>query len=176
DWFNALDLTLQSNRWGLGLPPAWKNFGDWDFWRPRLATKELEVSPKLIRTMRDYVLLLIKTRKSSPLFRMTTLEEVQDGLMFLDSPGLAPPPGVIAYKLKNPSFKTIDPDRLGIIVIHNPSKSPSHLHHQEFTKPYKVYREFAHFVDQNKLHPIINYGSGAISVPPRSTTILELLR
>ncbi|MDQ2841634.1 MAG: pullulanase-type alpha-1,6-glucosidase, partial [Acidobacteriota bacterium] len=34
DWFNKLDFTYQSNNWGIGLPIASKNLGNWPFMQP----------------------------------------------------------------------------------------------------------------------------------------------
>ena len=48
DWFNRLDWSLQSNNFGVGLPPATKNKGSWGLHRPLLADPALRPSPALI--------------------------------------------------------------------------------------------------------------------------------
>ncbi len=29
DWFNAIDFSYNSNNWGIGLPPEWRNKNEW---------------------------------------------------------------------------------------------------------------------------------------------------
>ena len=48
DWFNRLDWSLQSNNFGVGLPPATKNKGSWGLHRPLLADPALRPPPALI--------------------------------------------------------------------------------------------------------------------------------
>lgn len=48
DWFNRLDWSLQSNNFGVGLPPAGKNQGSWGLHRPLLADPALRPPPPLI--------------------------------------------------------------------------------------------------------------------------------
>ena len=48
DWFNRLDWSLQSNNFGVGLPPATKNKASWGLHRPLLADPGLRPSPALI--------------------------------------------------------------------------------------------------------------------------------
>ena len=45
DWFNRLDLSLQSNNYGVGLPPREKNEASWALKRELLATPALKPSP-----------------------------------------------------------------------------------------------------------------------------------
>ena len=46
DWFNKLDFTYQSNNWGVGLPPAPDNQGQWPLMRPLLANPDLRPAPE----------------------------------------------------------------------------------------------------------------------------------
>lgn len=48
DHFNALDWTMQSNNFGVGLPPAGKNRGNWDVMRPLLEDAGLRPAPDRI--------------------------------------------------------------------------------------------------------------------------------
>ena len=49
DHFNRLDWSMQSNNFGVGLPPAGKNADRWDMQGPLLADKKwIEPSPELI--------------------------------------------------------------------------------------------------------------------------------
>jgi pullulanase len=83
DWFNKLDFTYQSNNWGIGLPPAADNQGQWHIMQPLLANPALKPSTKDILYTRDAFEALLKVRRSSGLFSMETLGEVQNNLQFL---------------------------------------------------------------------------------------------
>ena len=48
DWFNKVDWSLQTNNFGVGLPPASKNKAAWPLKMPRLVP-ELKPSPDLIK-------------------------------------------------------------------------------------------------------------------------------
>ena len=49
DWFNRLDLSYQSNNFGVGLPPAAKNEATWPIKRPLLADHALKPSAEHIQ-------------------------------------------------------------------------------------------------------------------------------
>ena len=77
DWFNRLDFTYQTNNWGVGLPPARDNQGNWPFIRPLLANPALRPTAADIRTASDRFRELLEIRKSSRLFRLRTAAEVE---------------------------------------------------------------------------------------------------
>ena len=55
DWFNTLDFSLQTNNFGVGLPPAGGNQGDWSIMQPFLADPSLKPASGPDRTCRQYV-------------------------------------------------------------------------------------------------------------------------
>src|SRR5690606_19114368 len=83
DWFNKLDFTYQSNNWGVGLPPAWRNQAEWDFWGKRLADPDLKVTQTEIIPTLAHFMRTLKIRYSSPLFRLQGAEEIQQRVRFL---------------------------------------------------------------------------------------------
>ena len=78
DWFNRLDFTYQSNNWGVGLPPAGDNQANWPIMKPLLANPALRPSPDQILDTLENFRDLLEIRKSSPLFRLRTADEVRE--------------------------------------------------------------------------------------------------
>lgn len=84
DFYNALNLDLQTNNWNRALPPAWKNQSEWNFWSARITDKNL--SPKsrdIIETLKVFKAMLL-VRKNNDLFKMNDLETIQRNLVFMD--------------------------------------------------------------------------------------------
>ena len=98
DWFNRLDFTYQSSNWGVGLPIRGKNAEVWPIARPLLADPALKPAAEHIAQSREQFLELLRIRNSSRLFRMQTLQEVQQNLSFWNT-GPAQIPGLIVMKL-----------------------------------------------------------------------------
>ena len=85
DWFNKLDFTLGSNNWGVGLPPAWDNQGNWPVLRPLLSDPALRPRREHIEAAAAHFREMLRIRKSSPLFRLGTAEEVLSKVSFLNT-------------------------------------------------------------------------------------------
>jgi pullulanase/glycogen debranching enzyme len=82
DWFNQLDFTYQANNFGVGLPVASGNEGDWPVMRPLLADPALVPGASDIEMSTALYQELLRIRYSSPLFRLHTATEVQSRLAF----------------------------------------------------------------------------------------------
>jgi pullulanase/glycogen debranching enzyme len=98
DWFNKLDFSYQSNNWGVGLPPEQDNGSNWPIFQPLLANPALLPQSSNIIDAVDHFGELLKIRKSSPLFRLQTGQDVMDHLEFLNT-GPSQIPGLIVTKL-----------------------------------------------------------------------------
>lgn len=84
DFYNALNFDLSSQADHSSLPPAWKNFSEWDFWSPRLADQTITPRPQdKIETLSLFKTLL-KIRKTYDVFKMNELHSIQKRLSFLD--------------------------------------------------------------------------------------------
>ena len=85
DWFNKLDFTYRSNNFGVGLPPAGPNQSNWDKMQPLLANAALKPAQADIQqsaaVFRDW----LKIRKSSPLFRLQTAEQIESVVDFYNT-------------------------------------------------------------------------------------------
>ena len=98
DWFNKLDFSYQSNNWGVGLPIAGDNQNHWQYMKPLLKNAALKPAPAHIAYARDAFRELLQIRDSSLLFRMETLDEVQNNMQFLNN-GPWQIPGLIVMTL-----------------------------------------------------------------------------
>jgi hypothetical protein len=81
DWFNQLDWTATSTRWGVGLPPAAANPDERDLLRDLLRAIPAP-EPADIAGCRDRVLELLRIRQRSTLFGLATAAEVRRRLRF----------------------------------------------------------------------------------------------
>ena len=85
DWFNRLDFTGQANNWGVGLPPKTDNGDNWPLIKPLLADPALKPAPSDIASANAHMDEMLQIRNSSPLFRLTTAEQVSDRLVFANT-------------------------------------------------------------------------------------------
>jgi len=98
DWFNKIDWSGQTANWGIGLPIASQNEGQWPIMTPLLSNPAYTPLPVNIAYSTAAFSELLNIRYSSDLFRMPTLEEVQQNLTFLNT-GQNQTPGLIVMKL-----------------------------------------------------------------------------
>ena len=99
DWFNLLDFSYEDNGWGRGLPPAWDNEANWEVAGPLLADPAMAPQSGHIRAAAEHLREMLRIRKSSPLFRLTSAQEITDRLSFLNT-GPNQVPGVIAMHIR----------------------------------------------------------------------------
>jgi len=112
DWFNAIDFSRQTSNWGVGLPPG-ENTQRWDILRPLLANQALKPGSTEIQWMAEYFREFLRIRKSSPLFRLRTEQQVRECLSFLNT-GPDQIPGLIVMCLQRPlseSMKALATDQ-----------------------------------------------------------------
>ena len=98
DWFNKIDWSGQTANWGIGLPVASQNGGQWPIMMPLLSNPSYTPLPANIAYAEAAFSELLQIRYSSELFRMATLDEVQRNLSFLNT-GPNQSPGLIVMKL-----------------------------------------------------------------------------
>jgi len=98
DWFNKIDWSGKTANWGIGLPIASQNQGQWPLMTPLLSNSAYTPLPANIAYSGAAFEELLKIRYSSELFRMPTFEEVQQNLTFLNT-GPDQTPGLIVMKL-----------------------------------------------------------------------------
>jgi pullulanase len=100
DWFNKIDWTGQNANWGIGLPIASQNGGQWSIMQPLLGNAAFTPQPANVASATAAFQEFMQIRYSSGLFRMASLAEVQQNLMFLNT-GQNQTPGLIVMRLDN---------------------------------------------------------------------------
>jgi pullulanase len=171
DWFNALDWTYNSNNWGNGLPPADKNQDKWDIMQPLLADSTLPPDQMAIIESGNAFQRLLSMRRSSPLFRLQTAEEVQGRLAFHNT-GPEQIPGLIVMSLSDVNqADNLDPEADMILVLYNAAPKE-----QLFNLPAELAEiDFALHPEQALLSESTLRGEavgGVVHLPARSTTVL----
>ncbi|MEW5827338.1 MAG: pullulanase-type alpha-1,6-glucosidase [Chloroflexota bacterium] len=167
DWFNKLDWTYDSNNWGVGLPSEGRD--RWDIFRPLLADPGLAPAKSDITfasaVFREY----LQIRKSSPLFRLQTGQQVNDMVSFINTgPGLTP--GLIIMRLTDTA--DLDPAYNEILVFFNANPE-----WEAFGDPSLAGKDYAlHPVQQNSADDLVrnaayNPADGSFNIPPRTTAV-----
>jgi len=123
DWFNVLDWSYQSNNYAVGLPSAEKNYDRWSIIRPLLAREDIRPGRDEILATVHHFREMLRIRKSSPLFRLRTAEDVMARVRFLNT-GPDQVPGLIVMEIKDEldGMRPIDPANRRIVVFINATK------------------------------------------------------
>ena len=98
DWFNVLDFSYQSNNFGVGLPIAASNQGNWPLMSPILTNPLIKPDSKAITNARDYFAELLEIRRDVSMFRMSSGQDVASRLSFYNT-GPNQVPGLIAMHI-----------------------------------------------------------------------------
>src|SRR5437588_5337250 len=98
DWFNKIDWTGKTANWGIGLPIASQNGGQWPIMTPLLSNPAYTPQPQDIAHSSSGFREFMQIRYSSGLFRMASFAEVQQNLTFLNT-GPNQVPGLIVMRL-----------------------------------------------------------------------------
>ncbi|GGY48965.1 pullulanase-type alpha-1,6-glucosidase [Parvularcula lutaonensis] len=112
DWFNHLGYDYTDNGWGRGLPPAGDNQANWPEQAALLADPSLALDEDLIKMNAEMFRELLRIRKSHPLFRMQTADEVKQKLHFYNT-GPNQNPALIVMGLGD------DPAAPEVVVVFN---------------------------------------------------------
>jgi pullulanase-type alpha-1,6-glucosidase len=167
DWFNKLDWTYESNNWGVGLPPEGRD--KWDIYRPLLADPALAPAKTDIVNASAYFRELLQIRKSSPLFRLDTADDVKNVVGFLNT-GKEQVPGLIVMTLND--TVNADPAYNQIVVLFNATAE-----WQGFSDASLAGKNFVlHPVQQNSVDEQVRNAAyesakGLFNVPPRTTAV-----
>ena len=167
DWFNKLDWTYTSNNWGIGLPGEGRD--RWDVFRPLLANAALKPSQIKIQNASAIFREFLQIRKSSPLFRLESREEVEHSLTFLNT-GPTQIPGLIVLCLNN--INGLDPNYSEIVVFFNARKDEVTFEATDF-----VGKGFTlHPLQQNSIDLVVRTAvyesmSGKFTIPGRTTAV-----
>jgi pullulanase len=119
DWFNAVDLTKENNNWNIGLPNAEKNQEKWSEIMPISANADAQAMPQDIAYAGDVFQEFLAIRSASPLFRLTTEQDVIDRVGF-HNVGKNQQHGLIVMSIDDGEELTdLDPALDALVVIIN---------------------------------------------------------
>jgi pullulanase-type alpha-1,6-glucosidase len=177
DWFNKLDFTYEDTNWGVGLPVAGKNQDNWYLMQPLLADPAVEPSPTDIAAALAHTKEMLQIRDGSPLFRLTTADEVAARVGF-NNTGPDQQPGLIVMSISDMVGDDLDGTADSMWVLFNANDEAV-----TFTMPGLAGLDdvVLHPVQANSADPIVRAASfdaatGEFSVPGRTTAVFVELQ
>jgi pullulanase-type alpha-1,6-glucosidase len=173
DWFNAVDWTHQTNNWGVGLPVNSRD--KWDRMKPLLANPALKPAPEDIARSNALFRELLAIRKSSPLFRLPTANDVIERLTFYNV-GAEQQPGLIVMALDDRvGAVDLDPHTDLLVVLFNGQPGPA-----TFADPaFAGLKLELHAIQQNSVDAVVktaqfNSAQGEFVIPSRTAAVYVL--
>jgi len=169
DWFNKLDWTYESNNFGVGLPI--EGTGQWDIYKPLLA------DPKLAPAKTDIIFAsavfkeFLQIRKSSPLFRLQTADQIKKDVSFPNS-GPEQTSGLIVMRLKD--NLNLDPNYQEIVVFFNARPDAATFSDASLSGAYVL-----HSVQQNSADEVLkqtSYTNNTFNIPGRTTAVFVIAK
>ncbi|MDO6445358.1 pullulanase-type alpha-1,6-glucosidase [Colwellia sp. 1_MG-2023] len=163
DWYNRVDFSKQSNNYDIGLPPAEKDQANWQIIQEVLKRNEGRdiVSPDDIAFSSEVFLELINIRMSSPLYRLTTAEDIIEKVRFHNA-GKDQQLGLIIMSIKG---NQQEPAQL---VVFNTSAEAKSFTLAEFTQ-YQLHPILANGVD-SRVKQSVNK-QGTFTIPALTTSV-----
>lgn len=128
DWFNRLNFTYETNHFGEGLPPEWKNVDRWDVIGERLRRADRRPGKAEIVRTADHFREMLRIRTSSLLFRLPTADDVMQRVRFHNT-GKNQKPGLIAMSISDAGagLADLDPNVRRVMVLFNAAPEPREL-------------------------------------------------
>jgi len=170
DWFNKLDFTYNSDNWGVGLPQAGDNQPNWPILQPLLANPALKPGRTDILTAYAHFLETLAIRRSTPLFRLRTGDDVRTRVRFYNA-GPSQIPGLIVMSVADPDGGVDRAHNLLAVVI-NANKNAATYANAAFTgKALKLHPFQTISLDAAERSATFTSGTGSFSVPGRTAAV-----
>ncbi|WP_018984151.1 pullulanase-type alpha-1,6-glucosidase [Salinimonas chungwhensis] len=123
DWFNLVDFTATNNAWNTGLPLAQDNQNRWPEIRGISANPNSAIDAQAMHAASEQFKDFLRVRKSSPLFKLRTLEDIRRRVTFHNT-GTAQTQGLIVMSIDDGHGVTdIDPAHDAVLVVINATDS-----------------------------------------------------
>ncbi|QRV01486.1 pullulanase-type alpha-1,6-glucosidase [Arcanobacterium phocisimile] len=197
DYFNQIDWSLQTNNFGIGLPPARDNQQQWGNMAPLLQNGSLKPDQAAMKSASAQAQELLKLRSSSPLFTLGSAELIKERVTFPDAGSLATP-GMIMMRISDPRPQTtsastamvrafleavmpvsvpnaddLDPDIADILVVFNATPQLLEKSIEELKGiDYALSDIQANGVDEVVKSTTWSKDEGKVSIPARSVAVL----
>jgi pullulanase-type alpha-1,6-glucosidase len=173
DWWNALDFTYASNNWAVGLPPG-ENRKNWATLAPILGDARLVVGQPDILAAVAHFREMLRVRKSSRLFRLRRVDEVQRRVRFANT-GPGQLPGVLAMSIDNSGDDRIDDPFAAIFVLVNARKAALDLEEAALKGiAFALHPVLAASADPLARASRFEPATGRLFVPGRTTAVFVL--
>ncbi|CAN5233645.1 hypothetical protein BH24ACT10_BH24ACT10_03970 [soil metagenome] len=171
DHFNELDFSYGTNNFCVGLPPAPDNASKWPFMRPLLADPALVPAQADIEASVARFRDLLQIADSSPLFSLTTAEQVQQKLQYLNT-GADQVPGLVVQHLDDTVGAEVDPAHERVVVVLNATDAEQTYPAAQLAGKSLV----LHPVQAGGADPVVkgarfDTATGALVVPARTTAV-----
>ncbi len=175
DWWNAIDWTYETNGWAKGLPPG-ENKRNWPVMAGLLADLRLRVGRAEILDCAFHVGDMLRVRRSSRLFRLRRVDEIQHRLRFPNTgPGQAP--GVLVFSLDNSGEDRLDDPYSAILVVLNSRRAELDVTDASLKSvAFELHPVLAASADAVTRSSRFEPAAGRIVVPGRTTAVFVLPR
>ncbi len=173
DWFNRLDFTYQSNNFGVGLPPGWRNDPNtkWPLMKPLLANSALKPTPNDLQASVDRFKEMLKIRHSSKLFRLRTADEIMQRVKFYNT-GPSQKSGLIVMSISDKVGTDLDPQYKMLVVLFNANKVAQTFQASEFMGvDLNLHGDLYFSNDPVVKTAMFDKATGNFSVPARTTVV-----
>lgn len=171
DWFNQLDFTYRTNNWAVGLPPAGQNQVNWPVMQPLLANPNLKPTNVEIFNSLAHFQEMLQIRKSSPLFRLRTAEDIQSHVKFLNT-GPSQIPGLIVMSISDDQKKDLDQRYEPVTVLFNANSQPANFNNPAYKGfSFELHPVQAQSQDQTVRSAKFNKDTATFTVPGRTTAV-----
>ena len=172
DWYNRIDWSYSSNNWAIGLPI--EGSSNWEFYKPLLAETSLAPIQGDITNAAVIFREFLTIRKSSPLFRLQTADQVMRMLTFLNN-GPEQQSGLIVMKLED--LDNLDAKFSEIVVLINANPEAVTFSDPAFSgKAYALHPVQKNSYDRELLKATYNGSSGTFTVPGITTAVFVVER
>ncbi|MCC6650575.1 MAG: pullulanase-type alpha-1,6-glucosidase, partial [Candidatus Eisenbacteria bacterium] len=173
DWFNRVDWSLTTNHWGMGLPGAEKNKDRWSYMKPVLARTDLKPGRAELTLSSGAFRDFLRVRKSTPLFRLKTAEDVQARVKFMNT-GPMQTPGLIVMTLADgvSGLPSLGSKWKRMVVLFNSNPAPVTYRYPGFTQvAFTLHPAQAAGSDPVVKQAAFDRAQGAITVPGLTTAV-----
>ncbi|MGB1197405.1 MAG: alpha-1,6-glucosidase domain-containing protein [Thalassotalea sp.] len=172
DWFNFVDFTKTTNNWNIGLPLAQDNEDKWSLISNIISNPQTAVSASDIALASNVFKDFIAIRASSPLFRLTTAQDVIDRVGFHNT-GSNQTKGLIVMSIDDgDDLADIDSNHDAIVVVINATEQ-TQSHTIATASNFTL-----HSIQQNSADPQVNsanftenFNNGTFTVPALTTAV-----
>jgi hypothetical protein len=154
------------------LPPEWDNKGDWPAMAPFFRNQAIKPGFEAIYSSHLYFKEILRIRKSTPLFRLRTGDEVKERLKFYNA-GANQQPALIVMVILDRQERSLDPFWQSVVVCFNVDKIQKTIVLPDYAGvPLELHPVLRHssvdlVVRESRYHS----ASGSFIIPPRTTAV-----